>query len=155
MSKLNYSTTTKADNDLSRTRGMGMANDLSVSQRSGHPSYQRMPMYTFSPHDRTNEQEPSAISRGGRNDRGHTLLESEVRSPRQMSSNNIEPRYSLSAGTRSAMISKLREMGQGIDQLMQRSSSASQELTSSLLHLKDLIEDVFCQVTAELEDLKA
>ncbi len=38
---------------------------------------------------------------------------------------------------------------------MQRSSSASQELTSSLLHLKDLIEDVFCQVTAELEDLKA
>ena len=53
------------------------------------------------------------------------------------------------------MISKLREMGQGIDQLMQRSSSASQELTSSLLHLKDLIEDVFCQVTAELEDLKA
>lgn len=60
----------------------------------------------------------------------------------------MEPRYSMTAGTRSAMIEKLREMGQGIDQLMQRSSSASQELTSSLLHLKDLIEDVFCQVTA-------
>ena len=38
---------------------------------------------------------------------------------------------------------------------MERSTSASQELTSSLVHLKDLIEDVFCQVTAELEDLKA
>ena len=56
MSKLNYSTTTKADNDLSRTRGMGITNELSVSQRSVSPSYQRMPMYTFSPHDeRRNE----------------------------------------------------------------------------------------------------
>ena len=87
MSKLNYSTTTRADNDLSRTRGIGFANELSVSQRSVSPSYQRLPMYTFSPNDRRNENEYSSVSRGGaRNDRSHTLVESEVKSPRQIAS---------------------------------------------------------------------
>ena len=55
MSKLNYSTTTRDNNDLSRTRELGFNNELSVSQRSVSPSYQRLPMYTFSPNDRRNE----------------------------------------------------------------------------------------------------
>lgn len=38
---------------------------------------------------------------------------------------------------------------------MRKSTSSSQDLTSSLLYLKDLIEDLFVQVNAELEDLKA
>ena len=62
--------------------------------------------------------------------------------------NRMEPRYSMTAGTRSAMISKLRQMGDQIDELMRKSTASSQELTSSLLYLKDLIEDLFIQVNA-------
>ena len=67
----------------------------------------------------------------------------------------VEPRFSMTAETRSAMISKLRQMGDQIDELMKKSTSSCEDLTSSLLYLKDLIEDLFVQVNAELEDLKA
>ena len=48
------------------------------------------------------------------------------------------------------MIYKLREMGDEIDVLMRNSTASCRDLTSSLLHLKDLIEDVFVQVSVEL-----
>ena len=46
------------------------------------------------------------------------------------------------------MITKLREMGDEIDDLMRNSTSSCNDFTSSLLYLKDLIEDVFIQVSA-------
>lgn len=157
MSKVHYSATSREE-EIPGVRKQTWNGDLSVSQRNGHsPSYQRNQMYTFSPNDHMNPEASRAISHGKQN-RSTTLLESNVKydvSKLQRVDNRIEPRFSMTAGTRSAMISKLRQMGDQIDELMRKSTSSCQELTSSLLYLKDLIEDVFIQVNAELEDLKA
>lgn len=156
MSRVHYSATSREE-EYADGRKQTWNGDLSVSQRSGYsPSYQRNQMYTFSPNDHTNPGESKALSQG--KNRSNTLLESSVKNDLTRSYRNearIEPRFSMTAGTRSAMISKLRQMGDQIDELMRKSTSSSQDLTSSLLYLKDLIEDLFVQVNAELEDLKA
>jgi hypothetical protein len=115
-------------------------------------------MYTFSPNDHVNPENSKGNSYSRQN-RSNTLLDSNVKrdlSRSQRRDNRAaEPRFSMTAGTRSAMISKLRQMGDQIDELMRKSTTSCQDLTSSLLYLTDIIEDLFIQVNAELEDLKA
>lgn len=52
------------------------------------------------------------------------------------------------------IIDKLRQMGENIEYLMRRTNTHSEDLQERLLHLKALIQDIFDEVSNEIEDLK-
>lgn len=50
---------------------------------------------------------------------------------------------------------KLRKIGEGIEYLMRRTTSHADDLQDRLLYLKSLMEEIFADITAEIEGLRA